>query len=289
MFLAVDNHVIRKTYGEEGAFRLLKETGFPAVDYSFHEWPAEDPLFSGDALSYAKRIRSMMDACGIVCRQCHAPLDFVIGEQPDESSENYRMIVQSIRSAAVFGADHIAVHSIYSPTVTKEEEWRENIRFFRSLLPYCEETGVKIAIENLPVQASDTPEEVNRMLLELDSPWFGALLDTGHAAISGITPDDYVRRLTPGTLLGLHIQDMYEKKDKHWIPYMGEIDWDAFLGALSETGYTGDFSLEIIHFMERVPEALLPEAHRYAAAVGKYLQEEFLQKEGQKESKLWNL
>lgn len=280
MILSVDNHVLRETFGEEESARILREAGFTGVDYSFHEWPAGDPLYAEDSLSYARKIREALDASGIVCRQCHAPFDFMIGEEPEETSEHYRRILRAIRMAAVLGAQHIALHSIYGETATKETEWSENIRFFRSLIPVCEETGVKIAIENLPLQASDTPEDLNRMIKELDSPWFGVILDTGHAEMSGIRAGDFVRRLDPGILLGLHIQDMADHKDKHWIPYMGEIDWEDFLTALREYGYQGDFSLEIIHFMESVPPELLPAAHRYAAAVGQSLIGKFSDRRG---------
>lgn len=276
MHLSVDHHILRSTFGEEKAFKVLKNSGFDATDYSFHEWPADDPVLGDDFENYTKKTREYMEASGLVCPQCHAPFDFVIGEPLDDSSLNYLKTIRAVRAAAVLGADHIAVHSIYSPVVTKEEEWKANLAFFRSLIPVCEDTGVKIAIENLPLQASDTPEQINDMIKELDSPWFGALLDTGHAMISGITPDEYIRRLDPGILLGLHIQDMSDKKDRHWIPYMGEIDWDAFLSALKEYGYAGDFSLEIIHFMESVPADLLPDAHCYAAAVGKHLINKFV-------------
>ena len=52
---------------------------------------------------------------------------------------------------------------------------------------------------------------------------------------------------------------------------MGEIDWDAFLRALKEAGYQGEMSLEIIHFMEKIPTDLFPAALTYAAQTGRYL------------------
>lgn len=271
MKLAIDTHVPRAHFGNRGAVKLFAETGFDEMDFSFHDWPDSDPLLSENWMKEAQEIKSAMEEFGLGCSQCHAPCD-QDGLKPfDASDPAWLRTVRSIRFAAILGADHITLHSLYIPTVPPEKEWELNRSFFQSFEPICEETGVRIAIENLPVQVTDTPEQISRMLAELDSKWYGALLDTGHGMISGITPEDYLRRLTPGSLIGIHVQDMHGKKDEHLIPWMGEIDWNAFTKALSETGYTGPMALEVVHFMEHVPKSLLKPSHEFAAKAGREL------------------
>lgn len=271
MRIAVDHHVLREAYGEEKAFWVLKEAGFDETDYSFHEWPDDDPLLGKEFIVYANKVKSVMDSAGIVCEQCHAPFAYDACEPMDDTSVHFIAVKRAIAAAGILGADHIAVHSLYIPGATKKEEWITNIRYFRALEPICRKAGVRIALENLPLQVTETPEAINRMLEELDSPWFAALLDTGHARISGIEPDDFIRRLSPGSLCGVHIQDQHGKKDEHIIPFMGETNWEGFAKALKESGYRGPMALEVVHFMEALPVSLLPAAYEYAASVARFL------------------
>lgn len=271
MKLAIDTHVPRAVLGNRDAVKLFVQSGFDEMDFSFHDWPTCDPLLGENWITEAKQLRAAMDEYGLGCSQCHAPCD-QNGLRPfDEREPAYLRTIRAMRFAAFLGADHITVHSLYIPSVEPQREWELNRSFYRSLLPYCEETGVRIAIENLPIQVTDTPEQINQMLEELDSKWYGALLDTGHGMISGITPDAYLKRLTPGSLIGIHVQDMHEKKDEHLIPWMGEIDWDAFASALGKTGYQGPMALEVVHFMEHIPTDLLKPAHEFAAKAGQEL------------------
>ena len=271
MHLTVDDHVIRQALGEKQAFCVLKKAGFDGTDFSFHELKRDDPLFFEDYAEKAKQVKNAMDEAGLVCPQCHAPCFFDIREPMDASSASWIAVERSIRAASLFGAKVITLHSLYIPWVSREEEWALNLKFYKSFEPVLMETGLRIGVENLPIQVTDTPEDINRFLVELDSPCYGAILDTGHSRISGIEPDEFVRRLNEGSLIGVHIQDQHEKKDEHIIPYMGETDWESFIKALKCSGYSGPMSLEIIHFMEHVPQELLPAAYEYAASVGRHL------------------
>lgn len=271
MKLAIDTHVLRKQYGNTGMVRLLAETGFDEMDFSFHDWPAEDPLLGEDWKSQAEELKRAMEEFGLGCSQCHAPCDQDGLGNFDRYEPAWLRTERAIRFAGLLGADHITVHSLYIPTVGPEKEWERNRSFFGSFEKICEETGVRIAIENLPIQVTETPEQINRMLEELDSQWYGALLDTGHGMISDISPAAYLNRLNPGSLIGIHVQDMHGHADEHLLPWMGEIRWEEFAKALAETGYRGPMALEAIHFMEHVPENLLSGAHRYAALTGREL------------------
>ena len=264
MILSVDTNIIRNAFGDEKAFEVLMESGFTGVDFSFHERPggeAFDPL----------KTRRLLDNNGLTCLQTHGPDCFDAKLRMDESEPTYKAVADAISWTHILGARVMALHSLYIPWVSKEEEWDINIRFFKSFEPYLIKNDVKIGVENLPLQVTDTPEDINRFIGELNSPYYGALLDTGHGRISGIEPHDYIRRLKPGSLIGIHVQDQHGQKDEHIIPYMGETDWAALIDALRESGYQGPLSLEIVHFMEKVPKELLPAAHQYAASVGKYL------------------
>ena len=73
-------------------------------------------------------------------------------------------------------------------------------------------------------------------------------------------------------LLGsLHVQDTDFKGDRHVLPYMGKQDWDAVCRALAEIDYRGDFSFEILHYIDKYPPELIPAALEFAVKVGRAL------------------
>ena len=262
--LSVDTNIIRNAFGDEKAFEILSESGFTGVDFSFHERP------KGETFDPFKA-KELLDRNGLSCLQTHGPDNFDAKLQMNESEHTYKEVCDAIGWTHILGAKVMALHSLYIPWVSEEDEWKMNLSYFKSFEPYLRENNVMIGVENLPLQVTDTPEDINRFLSELDSPYYGALLDTGHSRISGIEPQDYIRRLKPGSLIGIHVQDQHAKMDEHIIPYMGETDWTAFADALREAGFQGPMSLEIVRFMEKVPKELLPAAHKYAASVGEYL------------------
>ena len=61
---------------------------------------------------------------------------------------------------------------------------------------------------------------------ELDSPFVGMCLDTGHCSVFGDDPGEMVRLAGP-RLRTLHVHDNNGKSDLHWLPYTGVIKWES--------------------------------------------------------------
>ena len=176
----------------------------------------------------------------------------------------------------------MVVHAIKTPREDITVDYKEyNRRYYLSLLPYCEKFGVKIAVENLFWKDKlrecyygifPTPGEMTEFVDSLGSPYFVVCCDLGHAAITGLAPETYIRGMKDGRLLqSLHVQDTDFKGDRHVLPYMGKQDWDAVCRALAEVGYSGDFSFEILHYIDKYPHELIPAALKFAVAVGRSL------------------
>ena len=121
-----------------------------------------------------------------------------------------------------------------------------NREFFSRLVDLAKEYGVVVALENMPFTKLilSTPEQVLGFVKEFDSPWFRVCLDTGHAAVFGLNPADTVRLLGKEYLSILHVHDNDGRRDLHWLPYFGVIDWADFSRALTEIGFEGTVSLE---------------------------------------------
>lgn len=273
MNLAIESYCAWKTLGIEGGIRKLKETGFDAVDWSFY-WDAAPALCGDDYAEKAEEIRDALKKYGLKCSQAHAPFDFICDLPQDDSCFEYLSVKRAIESAGIIGIDHIVVHGIPVPeTAVSERSFQYNYAFFKKLEPVAAKAGVRIAVENL--SGSFTwPDLMNRILEQLDSPVFTGLVDVGHAWLrANMQPGMFLRRLKPGTVCGLHVQDNHgiaRGIDEHILPYSATVDFDDLFKALVEIGYEGDFTLELPRFQEMYAnQGLLDEALTFAHAVGR--------------------
>ena len=146
---------------------------------------------------------------------------------------------------------------------------------FRDLVAYAEDHGVKLMIENCPMENwvkhglpgnyAYSPELWDALFNEVPSESFGLNFDPSHLYWLGI---DHLRatREYAGRIFHAHAKDTEflpegryrygvlaeQLGDNPWrsgwwryrMPGSGEIDWKAFVDALREVGYTGVLSIE---------------------------------------------
>ena len=278
MKLSIESYVLVDRFGENKAIELAKNAGFDAIDYSLY-WNNEKEEVLGDSYAeHAVELRKHLDNIGIECNQAHAPFSLCYGCQFDITDQNYLWLTHSLEAAAILGAKNIIVHAI---TVPKEIDFEEyNIHFYKSLIPYCEKFGIHIAVENLFHKDPETkkitgkigsPDELNRIIAKIDSPWVVACVDVGHAAITGNRPEDFIKNISPHILKALHIQDNDLISDRHIAPYTGELNWKEIMKALKEVNYKGELTFEVFAFLKKFPDDLIPEALKFVAAIGKHL------------------
>lgn len=282
MILSVDIYALREKIGDLDAIPLIKEAGFDGIDYSFY-WTKEGSPILGDAYEqYAETVRKCLDEHGLVCNQAHAPFELRYGEKFDASEPHYLEIIRSIKAASILGAENIIVHSIEVPLSENFEEY--NIQFYKSLEPYCEKYSVRVAVENLFSYNGKTKSYFGRLhtpqllcdfIKKLNSPWFVACLDVGHAAITGTEPEDFIMEMDSGLLKALHIQDTDYFSDCHVLPFMGSLNWDSIISALKKTNYCGELTFEVFRFLKRQPNAMILDALKYTASIGRYLISKF--------------
>lgn len=284
MRLSVETAEVSKKFGDKKGILLLKEAGFDAVDYSFSGLPADSPVLGDNYREYAEELRKFFDENAIVCNQAHAPFELSRDEKFDMSVQHYKEIVRSIEAASILGAETIIVHPIYVPvgeTVNGVSYEDYNYSYYKSLEPYCEKFNIRIAVENMFYVDMKrkyrrgmlhTPEALSVMVKRLDSPHFVACVDIGHLAITSRTEaEDFINLMSNDVLLSLHVHDNDYIMDKHMLPYTGDIPWEPVMKALKKIGYKGDLTYEICTFITKMPEKLVPEALKFAEAVGRHL------------------
>lgn len=267
MFLNMETCVVTARLGEEEGLRRIAEAGFDGVDYTFF-FEYGQSLLEGDYMKKAANSKRLLETFGLSCRQAHAPFRMTYETSLQDDHPYYGEICRAIEYAAFLGAKQIVIHPLNTPKDTDYVAF--NVAYLRKFEEAARRFGICIAAENGPVR------RVGRIVEQLDPEVFVYCLDTGHANSPDTwTAESAVLQIPSGRLRALHLNDNRGIKDHasdiHFPPFYGTIDWDGVVKALSEVGYSGDFTLEIVGFLEQTPTALLPQALALAHAAGREL------------------
>lgn len=278
-----------RLFGEEEGIRKIAAAGFDAFDLSLFRMlsdPENYPLACDGYRDYAKRLRAVADDSGIVCNQSHAPFASSTGD-PNEDERRFALIVRAMEIAAIVGARNIVVHPLQHLRYTEGDNAARleemNMTFYRRLIPYAEEYGIHIAVENMWQKAAvdgneriwhstcSSPAEFCRYIDRLDSPWIIGCLDIGHVSLVDEDAPAFIRALGRDRLCCLHVHDTDGVSDLHTLPYFGSIDYEAVCAALAEIDYTGDITFEADTFFQRTPLTSPEQNLRVMHAVGRDL------------------
>lgn len=281
MILSTQTDVAGQRFGEEKTLRWICEAGFDAVDYSMFHMKDDDCILNSS--DYEKRVaelKKIVDGYGKFFNQAHAPFPSYRVNDDEYNKKIFPRIARSIEIAGMLGVKNIVVH----PTdfgKGSEENLKLNAEYYNRLQPYCKETGVKIAVENMfgrdKLRGYICPNicslgnEFNKMMDMLDPEYFTVCIDIGHAGLVGTTAPELIREIGHDRLGCLHVHDNNYKEDKHLPPYFCNLDWEEITQALADVKYKGDFTFEADNLFRRYPEELMPEAYRLLHSIGRDL------------------
>ena len=285
MRLSTTNAGLEPRFDTRTALKMLKDAGFDGVDYDLG---IKELLDDDNYASRAREIRAYMDEIGLECVQTHGPFPFFYDKPLDLEYNRYLRTVRAIEISAILGAPAIVIHSIEMPKDYFADMVESNYRFYKSLQPYAEKYGIRIAVENLYIEDEkrhlyhapgrfSTPSIMDEFMEKLDSDVFGICLDTGHSALCGLEPWMFIDNLkAKDKIITLHVHDVDYSSDTHTIPFninnkIGGIDWERTMHSLFEAGYNRDLNLEANRFHLKYPDALVPDALAFSAKVGRYL------------------
>lgn len=268
------------------AVDILVETGYDAGDFSSH---LRDEFYTDiHSKEYYTDIRKYAEDKGLIFNQAHAPFPSA-SKDAEENEIIFKNVITSIKNASYLGVRDIVVHPCQHLEYNKDNNadilFEYNMDFYKRLIPYCEEYGIKVALENMwqyipgttkiTHSTCSTPEEFVRYLDELNSNCFVACLDIGHAELVCQDLTKFIKALGGKYLKALHVHDVDGISDSHTAPYFGITDWDKVMRALAEINYTGDFTYEAGKFVMNKPIELIPAGYEYMAKTGRYLINKF--------------
>lgn len=284
MLLSTQTDRLQSKFGYETAIEMLAGAGYDAFDFSqFRPLSANDPLYRDGFREYAKSLRALADRLGIVCNQSHAPFPSSVGD-PAKDAAIYDSIVHAMEIASILGAGCIIVHpKQHLPYRENAEKLKAiNLEFYRSLIPYCEKFGIRVAVENMwqrnPVGGHTIVDSTCSRVGEfceyidmLDSEWIVACLDIGHVALVGEEIGVMIRGLGPKRLRALHVHDNDGQGDLHTLPFSSENDFVKVTSLLREIGYEGDLTFEADNFYAKFPPEMYREVTNFMQLTGRQL------------------
>jgi L-ribulose-5-phosphate 3-epimerase len=182
-------------------FRAVKAAGFDGMELESH-MPQDE---------VAAAFKETDLKCASVCGKFHwsKPLS-----SSDEKvrAEGLEALKQTIRDAKRHGAPTILlVPGVARNGVTYQECWDRSIAGIRAAIPLCEETGVKIAVENVWNDFLMKPQQAKDYLDAINSPWVGWHFDIGNHIRFG--PSEEWVRVLGKKILSLHIKEYSNDTD----------------------------------------------------------------------------
>ena len=128
---------------------ILAKAGFDSVDFMLNDLVVENTEMLPDYVGYCENIKSQTNAHGLTIEQTHAPFKFKNWDDADVF-ENFIFprTVKSLEMSALLGAKISVVHPLHHRTYRghEEEMFELNMNYYRRLIPYCKEYGIKVGI-----------------------------------------------------------------------------------------------------------------------------------------------
>lgn len=282
MKLSTTTDKLQVTFGFEKAIDYLAEAGYDAIDFSqFNE-----DIYEGDfSKDYFVEIKKYAEDKGLFFNQSHAPYGSSFVDE-ERTAKRFLEIVTAIKRASYLGVKNIIVHPCqhlkYDIEGNPEKLFEYNMNFYTKLIPYCEEYGIRVALENMWQHTGminhstcSRPDEFIKYVDALNNDCFVACLDIGHASLVREDVTDFIKKLGSKRLQCLHVHDVDGTNDSHTLPFYGVVNWEKVMKALADIDYKGDLTFEADSFMNNKPDVLLPECSKLMAKTGKYLVSKF--------------
>jgi len=243
MIFAVSTQVFEKEILSEDHLTLFKRLGFDDIEIFLTL-----PHFDWRDARYVAAMHTAIKKTGLSVCGVHAPwmpgMDIASLEDEERKTSvmNVKMAVDLLQR---LGGHILVVHpgaalGTSDDIAAKLKRSQESLS---AVAKYCQERGVRIALENPPTnELGGDPERLRSLYDCLPQENIQACFDTGHAHIAGGLE---LWRSMAKEIVYVHLHDNNGVEDQHVPPGMGRIDWEVFFQLLRESRFQGIVSLEL--------------------------------------------
>lgn len=213
------------------ALRTIREAGLDGCEFSHYQHlPAADQ----------EKLRETCTCMGLTPWSAHAwqPLP----ADPTQVETALPALRSGIEGAARLGVSVLVVHAAGCAPEAYPRRAEALARTLSAMSAEAQAAGITVAVENCAPRAD--LEFLATTLAHLDLPAVGFNIDTGHAVLHGMRPEEAIR-IMGGRLATTHLQDNFGQRDDHLPPGRGSIAWEPVRDALVEVRYGGMLMVEI--------------------------------------------
>jgi len=146
--------------------------------------------------------------------------------------------------------------------------WEFAASGLKEILPYAEEAGVRMGIENVWNKFLMSPIEMKHFLDQFDSPFIGSYLDVANVLPFGY-PEQWLRILGD-KIVGIHFKDFRKAVGtiEGFVDLLeGDVNWPEVMKAIDEIGYSGPVVGEMIPYYKHYPDVRLANTSRAMDAI----------------------
>ena len=216
-------------------FKLLKDLGFDGVE-----------LDSPNDLD-RKEILAARDKTGLLIPGTVNSYHWkypISDPDPSVRAKCVESMKSALRDTKEYGGDTVLlVAGVVNEKVSYDEAYRRSQEEIKKILPVAEETGIKIAIENVWNNFLISPMEAARYIDEFDSDMIGWYFDVGNIVRYG-WPEQWIKILGD-RIFKLDIKEYSRKKQQEegiWAGFdvklgEGDCNWPVVMEALEEINY----------------------------------------------------
>ncbi len=224
--------------------------------------------FLRDDEDFLHQVKAVLERYGLAMPMMCCSPDFT---QPDPSllEQEVEREKKMIRITSFFGGSYCRVLSGQRrPGLARKDGVAQVVRVLKSLLPFAEERGVILTLENhYKDNYWEFPEFAQKMdvfveiVEQIESPWFGVNFDPSNAILAGEDPLALLERvkervvtmhasdrfLKSGTLEDLRNEENslgYANRLSHGVIGNGLNDYDQIFTILRSTGFKSWISIE---------------------------------------------
>jgi sugar phosphate isomerase/epimerase len=210
----------------------------------------------------------------------------------DEEAQVARTHFRKVMAAAQkLGIKQVNTFIGRHPKLSIDEQWNQVLDVWRPIVKEAEDRGLRIGIENCPMLFSNDewpggknificPKVWRRLFHDIQSPSLGMNYDPSHLIWTFIDPVPPIYEFKD-KMFHVHAKDARVDRDRlqevgilnlDWhtpkLPGMGDCNWGAFFGALSDIKYTGPVCVEV---EDRAYEGSLEDRKRSLVQSYRYL------------------
>jgi sugar phosphate isomerase/epimerase len=232
----------------------IAKTGYSGIDVSATNGPSDDPRSFDDDRRRLTRQTAEKHCLRIEAMVTHAELTNTLFDPKLKPLDLQR----TIDLATAVGGTAVTVHAGgYPEGVERRTVWDKTVNVIKEAADYGAARHVRLMVDGIwPDWIDSSPDELERLFDDVDSPNFGVNLDPGVLTMMGVDPVEFIRRFDRH-IFHAHLKDHITNEPKDdgpkWTQTMlgrGEVDYVRVFQALGRIKFNESAAAECFTFME---------------------------------------